>query len=107
MQAVLFPSDQAGALAMQAKLDAAYGCPVAGVDVGGGVHAPPEQSATIHYGTVLQHPTLKTNYATQVDGYDTSKLQPADKLIVDAAKASPDLTSDWFPAAGTATVEMP
>lgn len=97
MKAIVYSNDQAGALAMQAKLDAAYGCPVAGVDIGGGVHAPAAQSVTVHQNPVLQHPVTKTNYATVVDGVDTSKLQASDKTVVDAAKAAPDLTPDWFP----------
>jgi len=97
MKAIIFPSDQPGALAMRAKLDTAFGCPIPGIDVGGGVHAPPSQSVTTHYGSVIQHPTNKADFATQVDGFDTSKLQTGDKTIVDAAKVAPDLTADWFP----------
>lgn len=99
MKAVVFPADQPGALAMQAKLDTAFGCPIAGVDVGGGVHAPPAQSVTTHYGSVIQHPTNKGDYAAVCDGFDASKLVGADKTAVQNA---PDLTTDWFPVAQVA-----
>lgn len=94
MKAIVFTNDQAGALAMQAKLDAAYNYPVDGFDVGGGVHAPKVQSQTVHFQQVLQHPTIKTNFAAIVDGVDTSKLSVTDKTAVLSAT---DLTADWFP----------
>lgn len=94
MKAILFLADQVGALAMQTKLDVASGCPIAGVDVGGGVHAPPAQSVTVHYGSVIQHPVNKADYAAVCDGFDASKLAGADKTAVQNA---PDLTTDWFP----------
>ena len=94
MKAIIFPSNQAGALAMQAKLDAAIGCPIAGVDIGG-VHAPPAQSVTVHYGSVIQHPVNKGDFATITEGFDATKLSGADKTAVQAAA---DLTADWFPA---------
>lgn len=93
MKAIVYSNDQPGALAMQAKLDVAYGCPIAGVDVGGGVHAPPEQSVTVHYGSVLQHPVNKSDYAAVCEGFDASKLAGADKTAVQSAG---DLTADWF-----------
>jgi hypothetical protein len=92
MKAILFPADQPGALAMQGKLDVAYGCPIDGVDIGDGVHAPKAQSQTIHYGSVLKHPTLST-WAAVCDGFDASKLSGADKTAVASAI---DLTADWF-----------
>jgi len=105
MKGIVFPSDQAGALAMQAKLDGAYAYPVAGVDVGGGIHAPPAQSVTTHYGAVVQHPTNKGDFAAVCDGFDSSKLAGADKTAVQNAT---DLTADWFPTAqAMATVETP
>lgn len=95
MKAIIYSNDQAGALAMQGKLDVAYGCPKAGVDVGGGVHAPPAQSVTVHYGSVMQHPVNKSDFAAVCDGFDTTKLSGADKTAVQSAT---DLTADWFPA---------
>ena len=94
MKAVLFPADRTGALAFQGRLDAAYGCPIEGVDIGGGVHAPPEQSRTTHYGSVMQHPTVLTNYAAVCEGFDAQRLASADRTAVLAAL---DLTADWFP----------
>lgn len=99
MKAIVFPADQSGALAMQAKLDVAYGCPIAGVDIGSGVHAPPAQSVTTHYAGVIQHPTNKGDYAAVCDGFDASKLAGADKTAVQNAT---DLTVDWFPVAQVA-----
>lgn len=95
MKAVIFVADQAGALALQSKLDASIGCPI----VGRPINWPgwdPSIGVTTHYGSVIQHPTVKANFATQVDGFDSSKLQAADKTAVDAAKVAPDLTADWF-----------
>jgi len=40
---------QSDAQALQAQVDASLGYPKAGVNVGGGVHAPPEQSVTLTY----------------------------------------------------------
>ena len=98
MKAIVFLADQSGALAMQAKLDTSNGYPKDGVDVGGGIHSPPEQSITLHFNVCIQHPTSKGDFATVVDGVDSSKLQASDKTTVDNAKAAPDLTPDWFPS---------
>lgn len=103
MKAIVFPNDQAGAIAMQAKLDAAYGCPIAGVDIGGGLHAPPAQSVTLHYGAVMQHPTNKGDFAVMCDGFDVSKLASADKTAVSTAS---DLAVDWFPTPIAAKAEV-
>ena len=95
MKAIIFYADQVGALAMQAKLDASYGCPIAGVNVGGGIHAPAAQSATLHYGSVFQHPVKKTDYAVETNGFDSSKFSGADKIAVQAAS---NLAADWIGA---------
>lgn len=40
-----------------ATVDAAQGYPSFGVDVGDGLHVPPAQSETFHYGPLFAHPT--------------------------------------------------
>lgn len=54
---------------------------------------PPAQSVTTHYGSVMQHPTQKSDFAAVCEGYDSSKLSGGDKTAVQSA---PDLTPDWF-----------
>lgn len=101
MKAIVFVSDQNGALAMQAKLDLAYGCPIPGTDIGSGIHVPPAQSITTHYGQVIQHPVNKGDFAVVCDGFDATKLAGADKTAVQSAT---DLTLDWFPTTTAASV---
>lgn len=54
--AIVF-SDAASAAAYAAKVDAASGYPAPGVDVGGGVHAPPAQSVTKTAQVLLEKPS--------------------------------------------------
>lgn len=62
-------TDLATLEATQQKLDSALGYPIDGVDVGGGVHCPPEQSRTLRAVDIVEHPTLK-EWMLPVDGYD-------------------------------------
>lgn len=78
MTAYVFPS-LASAAACAAIVDPAIGCPIAGVNVGGGIHAPASQSAT-------------TTYAQPSSGSGTqagSWLYPADATTTPILTAAP------------------
>lgn len=95
MKALIY-ANKSEAEAMRAKIDAAHGLPVDGVDIGGGIHAPPEQSRTYHFQSIIEHPLTK-EWAAIVDLVDVSKLAGKDASDVDAAQKGADLTPDWFP----------
>lgn len=78
--------------AVQQKLDAALGYPIYGVDIGGGVHAPPEQSRTLRRADIIAHPKL-AQWALPVDGVD-AKLLTAQKLVTVLVA-----DADWKPVA--------
>ena len=81
---------------MQGKLDVAYGCPIDGIDIGGGVHASKAQSQTVHYGPVLKHPTL-ANWAAVCDKFPAGNLTTLSVSDQTAVTTATDLTPDWFP----------
>lgn len=91
MKAVVF-SDKTSADAIQAKIDAAYGYPRDGVDIGGGIHVHPSLSRTLHAQAVIAHPDGK-QFAAVTDDVDSSKLAAQDKTAVDAAVT---LDATWF-----------
>lgn len=65
MKAITSP-DLASLEAIQAKLDAELGYPFEGADIGGGIHAPPEQSRTLRRVDIIKHPSLD-QWALPVD----------------------------------------
>lgn len=128
MRAVVFThatNAAANAQAFANALDAILGYPRDGVDIGGGIHAPPAQSRTHRWATPFRHLTDGTRYAVVYD--DRLQLlttQHAENRIVlgthpaaaelaprslsqaqyDALRArllaSVELPDDWFPAPG-------
>lgn len=111
MRASVFTSEAAAA-AFVADLDRALGYPRDGVNIGGGVHAPAEQSRTLTHAIPLKHPT-RDEWAVPV-GPRVAELatEAAESRVVSsrltkvpydgmkaAIVAAVDLSSDWFPAA--------
>lgn len=94
MSAIVF-TQQSDADAYSAAVDAKLGYPRPGVDMGGGLHAPPAQGATTRYGGVQKHPTL------------TLWAYPNDPAVAAAAIALPVgatvqvLDATWTPAVQT------
>lgn len=110
--------------AIAAELDARLGYPFDGIDIGGGVHAPPEQSRTLRRADVIKHPSLN-QWALPVDqGVADALAARADAATtVDAggevnagvvaaldvatplgdALAADDLGPDWDQKSGPAT----
>jgi hypothetical protein len=62
------------ATACQVAVDAHLGMPLAGTDIGLGVHAPASESRTTTYAQVLPHPTVAGSYIYPADGVTTSIL---------------------------------
>ncbi len=83
---------QSDADGYSSAIDAKLGYPKPGVDIGGGIHAPPAQSVTVRYGAVQKHPTLAL------------WAYPDDAAVVAAAIALPIgavvqvLDATWIPA---------
>lgn len=116
MRAILHTSE-ADAIAYELLLRAAHGIPadgsgLPGVDIGGGIHAPPGQSRTVRYCEIVKHPK-RAEWATPIDPSDESDLPTAaalarlvsthmqraayDALVSRLSTVTP-LGSDWFPA---------
>jgi hypothetical protein len=57
VHAVFFGS-LAVATGLRDAMNTRAGCPIAGVDVGGGIHVPAAQSVTVRVSPVRKHPTL-------------------------------------------------
>lgn len=93
MTAAVFVT-RADADAYSAAVDARLGYPKPGIDVGGGKHVPPPQSATARYGDVQKHPTL------------AQWAYPSDPVVTAAAVALPGgavvqpLDATWAPVTG-------
>lgn len=88
MTALVFAT-QAEADAYAAKVDAAYGYPKPGVNVGGGIHVPAEQSRTLRHDNVLEKPVTKDAWAYPVDAAVLAK-EPAP-----AGKTATTLDASW------------
>lgn len=73
----------ANAQTCQSKVDAALNMPLAGKDVGGGVHAPPSQSATTTYFAPAPHPLVANTWIYPADAVAAPILSvgPTDVLI--------------------------
>ncbi|MDB4994365.1 MAG: hypothetical protein JWM74_1797 [Myxococcaceae bacterium] len=89
-------------LALAAKVDAEMGMPIAGVDVGEGIHAPPEQSLTVRYADLREHPTTKGEFVYPLD--EKNRGVVAEKQVEDGELADPkaatlagevELGADW------------
>lgn len=63
----------ASAQPVATAMDQAMSYPLAGTDIGGGVHAPPSQSVTTTYFRILKHPT-RTEWAYISDTRVTQKI---------------------------------
>lgn len=87
---------QATALTAQSTLDTDAGYPKAGVDIGGGIHAPPSQSITAHYQAVWQHPTL-LEWAIMIDGTVSANAVSLSAAIGTALPVPTTLDATWFP----------
>ena len=92
-QSIVFVT-QSDAVNYGAAIDAKLKVPMAGVDVGGGPHAAPSQSATTTYGAVIKHPTL-SSWAYADDGVVQAQ---AVALPIGATVTTLDAT--WVPAPG-------
>lgn len=68
-------------LALAAAVDKSLGYPRAGVNVGGGIHVPPELSVTRTHADPLEHPAKDGRYAYPID------------VAVTATKDDPKLTT--------------
>jgi len=98
--------------AIAAELDARLGYPFDGIDIGGGVHAPPEQSRTLRRADVIKHPSLN-QWALPVDQdvadallarADVTGPAPVDVVTpLGDALAADDLGPDWDQKSGPAT----
>jgi hypothetical protein len=73
-----------------ADLDTALGYPKAGVDIGGGIHAPPELSRTLRHVEPMKHPK-RDEWAVPIDEVAAVKLSPVETLAADV------LAADWAP----------
>lgn len=100
MKAIVASKDELIALA--AAVDLALGMPLAGVDVGVGSHAPPEECITLRYAELREHPTTKGTWAYPLDA--TCRPIVADKQVEDGKLADPnavklagevELGTDW------------
>jgi hypothetical protein len=108
MRAIVFTT-LALAVGVRNAMNARAGCPIAGVDVGGGIHAPAALSATTRVSNVRKHPTLNrwaifchkprlllwwlaVKRAAQ-DRIDAGQAQAGDAAIV--ATTDEELTSAW------------
>jgi hypothetical protein len=79
------------------QVNTAKGYPLAGTDIGGGVHVPPSQSVTTRWAPIWQHPTL-TQFAYQADATVVGVVGPNAITLGLPAPAALDAT--WFPSSG-------
>lgn len=94
MNAIVFTA-RGDADSISTAIDTRLGYPKPGVDIGGGVHAPPAQTVTIRYGDVERHPTLalwRYPYDTPVQG------EVGRGLAIPVTGAVSALDATWFPA---------
>ena len=105
---IIILSNRAALVELQKRVDAALGYPKAGVNIGGGVHAPP--NVTLHHAEIEAHPN-GTQWAYAVDSDSTSAVAQvkaqcvakgaagtADEKAIAAMPAVQDMTPDWVPA---------
>lgn len=91
------------AFRVAAAVDEAGGYPKAGIDIGGGVHVPPDASVTTGYAAVLQHPS-GTKWAYQADSVVVPIVGP-NAIQYDLGVAAP-LDATWYPDSGANAVQI-
>lgn len=89
-------TSQAQVLALRSAVDAAMGFPKAGVDVGGGIHAPPAETQTVHYmGTVANGPAgSATAWAYPVDANNSAAVAQCGTQTAPGV-SDPTLDATW------------
>lgn len=93
MQAYLLNSLAQAQLAVS-NMDTATGpYPIAGHNIGGGVHVPPSQSQTVTYGAILQN-AAGTQWAYIADGNSTTLL-PTKMPVPGVGTISTDVGGNW------------
>ena len=104
--AIVWTTALADAKAAAAALDTHYGYPLAGTNVGGGLHLVPP-TVTTTYAGILQHPTL-AHWALVIPQSQTAAIQ---LVLVQAGIVAPNATTldgTWTPPIGSApTVAWP
>lgn len=101
MNAVVFAA-LAVANPFAAAVDASFGYPSNGVDIGGGIHVPPAQSRTLRYAALQQHHTLSL-WAYLYD----SKVQSSGVAVPGGGVVQAlDATWDAVVAVGQAVAEV-
>jgi hypothetical protein len=102
-----FPSayvfgSQAAAVECQQAVDTALGMPIAGTDIGGGVHVPADASITVTYAVPLQNPSTGL-WAYLADGVTQPLLAPSAAVLGLPAPVALDAT--WYAAGDGGIVE--
>jgi hypothetical protein len=101
----------AAAKLYQDRTSKLLGYPASGVDIGNGVHVPPELSVTRWAHRIVEHPSGKSWAHPVVDpdkAGDTKLLTPAEVDDLKAKMASAvELDETWTPADLTAIAEEP
>lgn len=92
--------DKTELIALASAVDLAMGMPLAGVDVGAGIHGPPEGGVTLRYAELREHPTVKDTWCYPLDEKNRPLIlqkQVADgkSVQLDALVGESTLTSDW------------
>ena len=90
MKAIIAAKDDLLLLASRLDLDLGY--PKPGVNVGDGIHAPPEQSVTLRHVELRKHPA-REEWAYPVDVVTESMAASAKQPRIGAAV---ELAEDWF-----------
>lgn len=94
MTALVF-TVQADADTVSAAMDSRTGpYPKAGVDVGGGVHAPAVAARTVRFGDVVKHPTLN-QWRFTLDA--TVQTEIGKGMPIPASGSQQALDGTWFP----------
>jgi hypothetical protein len=116
MLKAILTTEQA-AVKLQSIVAEDCGYPLDGVDVGGGIHAPPEVTRTLYLDHVQKHPK-KDEWATAVGSVDVAAKKDSikakrgmsdaqiDALDV-AAKSAKELPDDWTDAKAENAEEKP
>jgi hypothetical protein len=92
MRAVVFAT-QAAANGFSAAVDARLGYPKAGVNVGPGVHAPPNESVTVRHGGVTKHPA-RASWRYTLDA--PVQAERGRGLGLPGGATEEDLDETWF-----------
>lgn len=84
----------ADAATFQSGVNVKLGYPKPGLNIGGGFHAPPEQTVTTSYTGIMQHPTL-LQWACVPD----DALVQAQSVALPVGAVAATLDTTWFPVA--------